>query len=221
MIEIKDLCKSFPGRGVVLDNLTLGIAKKETVAITGPSGSGKTTLLNMLGLLDKPDSGSISFEGKEILGFNDNEAAGYRSSKIGFVFQNHLLMPHLTVYENVVLPLAVVKLPDNELKSRIENINELIKLTGLSSLTGRFPSEISGGESQRAALVRALANNPQLLLADEPTGLLDEKNSEILTDLLVKLNETKGIIIVTVTHSAAVAAKMKRHLRFSSGKLVD
>ncbi len=219
MLKINNISKSFIQRGLVLNNLSLEVNKGDSIAVMGPSGSGKTTLMNIIGLLDKPDSGEILFNGFPIADFSDYESAVYRNRNIGFVFQEHLLLPHLNILENIFLPLAAAKHPAEELTLREKHIEMLINKTGISDLKEKYPHQISGGEAQRAALVRALANNPSLLLADEPTGSLDAKNANILGDLLVEMNKDFDITILLATHSADLANKMSVMLRLEEGKL--
>ena len=206
-------------RGIVLDNLSLDVKKGESLAIMGPSGSGKTTLLNIIGLLDKPDSGEILFNGSPVAGFTDDESAIYRNRNIGYVFQDHLLLPYLTIYENIVLPLMA---SDYDMKERAEKekqVEILMDKSGIADLKAKYPYQVSGGEAQRTALVRALANNPSVLLADEPTGALDAKNSDNLGDILTGMNKDFGITIILATHSAALATKMNRIYKLEEGKL--
>jgi len=221
MLSIKNISKSYIQRGVVLDNLGLDVEEGESIAIMGPSGSGKTTLMNIIGLLDKPDSGEITFNGSSIAGFNDDEAATYRSRNIGFVFQDHLLLPHLTVSQNIHLPLLASEYSSDEIAVREREIMVLMKKTGILDLSDKYPFKISGGEAQRVALVRSLANNPSILLADEPTGSLDEKNADILGDLLLEMNREFGITLIIATHSTDLAKKMSKTLRLGEGKLFD
>jgi lipoprotein-releasing system ATP-binding protein len=221
MLIIKNISKSFPQRGSVLDELCLEVKKGDSMAIMGPSGSGKTTLMNIIGLLDKPDSGEITFNGSSIASFSDNESAVYRNSNIGFVFQDHLLLPHLTVFENISLPLLASKHTSDEIAAREKSINDLMNKTGIADLSYKFPITISGGEAQRVALVRALANSPSLLLADEPTGSLDEKNADILGNLLVEINMALGITLIVATHSPALAKKMLNIFHLEDGKLIS
>jgi len=220
MLEIKSISKSFIQRGLVLDKLTLNVSEGDSVAIMGPSGSGKTTLMNIIGLLDKPDNGEILFRGAATAGFNDDESAVYRSRNIGFVFQDHLLLPHLTVSENIFLPLLATGIPKGELTARIDYVEELMEKTGIVPLANKHPFRISGGEAQRVALVRALVNKPSILLADEPTGSLDGRNAEILGELLQKMNKESGITLILATHSSDLAKKMSKTLRLEEGKLV-
>ena len=219
MLSIKNISKSFTQRVLVLDNLCLEVDEGETVAIMGPSGSGKTTLMNIIGLLDKPDSGEIIFKGSSLAKFTEDESAGYRSRNIGFVFQEHLLLPYLTVSENIFLPLLASKSSKEELSVKEHSLKDLMKKTGISDLKDKYPFNISGGEAQRVALVRALVNNPSILLADEPTGSLDAKNAEIMGDLLLEMNRDYGITIILATHSFDLAKKMAKILRLEEGKL--
>ncbi len=220
MLGIKNISKSFTQRGLVLDSLCLDLCKGDSIAIMGPSGSGKTTLMNIIGLLDKPDKGEIFFRGESIANFTDDGSALYRSRNIGFVFQEHLLLPHLTVKENIILPLLAAKYSREEFTNKEQHLNDLLVKTGISELAFKHPFQISGGEAQRVALVRALANNPSILLADEPTGSLDAKNADVLGEILVQMNKEFGITLILATHSNDLAKKMSRILRLEDGKLV-
>jgi len=219
MLSIKNISKSFTQRGLVLNNLSLEVNEGESIAIIGPSGSGKSTLLNILGLLDKPDSGEVLFRGSDVARFTDNESAAYRNRNIGFVFQDHLLLPHLTVSENIFLPLLASKYNQEELRVREVNLKMLMEKTGIADLKDKYPFNISGGEAQRVALVRSLANNPSVLLADEPTGSLDSRNAENLGELLLTMNREIGITLILATHSAELAGKMSKILKLEDGKL--
>jgi lipoprotein-releasing system ATP-binding protein len=219
MLSLINISKSFLQRGLVLDNLSLDVNRGDTIAIMGPSGSGKTTLMNIIGLLDKPDSGSISFMGDDIRNYGDDESADYRSRNIGFVFQEHLLLPHLTVRENILLPLLAIKRNRKESEINEERAASLMKKTGISDLASKYPATISGGEAQRTALVRSLVNNPSLLLADEPTGSLDSYNADMLGQLLVEMNRETGITLIVATHSEKLAGKMARIMILGNGKL--
>jgi lipoprotein-releasing system ATP-binding protein len=220
MLKITRLSKSYPQRGIVLDNINLEVNSGDTIAITGPSGSGKTTLLNLIGLLDRPDSGDIMIEDVSILTFNNDQAADYRNSKVGFVFQDHLLMPHLTICENIMLPLLARKLTASLMKDGESYCVELMNEVGIADLKDKYPFQVSGGEAQRASLVRALINRPSLILADEPTGSLDTANASVLADLLLKLNRDHGISIIAATHSTQLADKMSRRLSLTNGVLI-
>ncbi len=220
MLEITNLTKSYPQRGIVLNKLNLTIKEGDSVSISGPSGSGKTTLLNILGLLDTPDSGDIFFRGKSILVYDNDDAARYRNTNIGFVFQEHLLLPYLTVKENIFLPLIPAGITENERRERENYAAELMSKTGISDLWNKYPSTISGGEAQRVAVVRALINKPVMLLADEPTGSLDRINSENLAEILMKINVDYGTALIVATHSASLAGKMKVRLVLNEGALV-
>lgn len=220
MLSIKNISKSFVQRGLVLNNLCLGVDEGDTVAIMGPSGSGKTTLMNIIGLLDKPDTGEITFRGASIANFTEDESAAYRNLNIGFVFQDHLLLPYLNISENIFLPLLASKHSIEELSDKEQYLKVLMEKTGISDLKDKYPFRISGGEAQRVALVRALANNPSILLADEPTGSLDAKNAEILGELLLEMNREYGITIILATHSNDLANKMTKKMRLEDGKLI-
>jgi lipoprotein-releasing system ATP-binding protein len=220
MLSLKNISKSFIQRGLVLDNLCLEMYEGDTIAVMGPSGSGKTTLLNIIGLLDKPDSGEIIFKGDSVAGFTADESASYRNRNIGFVFQDHLLLPHLTVTENIYLPLLASKYSTEELASKENHLKLLMDKTGISDLKDKYPAHISGGEAQRVALIRALVNNPSILLADEPTGSLDSKNAEIMGELLIELNKEFSTTILLATHSADLAKKMAVVMHLDNGKLI-
>jgi lipoprotein-releasing system ATP-binding protein len=219
MLSLKNISKSFLQRGLVLDDLALDVREGDTIAIMGPSGSGKTTLMNIIGLLDKPDGGTIIFRGNDIRNYNDDESAMYRSLNIGFVFQDHLLLPHLTVRENILLPLLAVKQTREESERKEAQSENLMKKAGISDLSSKYPGTISGGEAQRTALVRALVNNPSILLADEPTGSLDAKNAEILGELLTEMNRESGITLILATHSERLAKRMANTMLLVNGKL--
>ena len=223
LIELTHLSKSYrePGSGhavPVLRDLSLRIEAGESVAVVGPSGCGKSTLLNLLGTLDTPDSGEYTLDGEPVHACSPARLAELRSEKIGFIFQLHHLMPQCTVLENVLLPtLALKRRPDAaELRQRA---TELLQAVGLQERLGWKPAQLSGGERQRVAVVRALINQPKLILADEPTGALDEKNAESLTSLLLELQQRTGICLVMVTHHPAQAARMGRTLQLHEGAL--
>jgi len=219
MLRLESITKSFIRRGLVLDNLDLIVNEGDSIAVTGPSGSGKTTLMNIIGLLDRPDSGEVLFGDRSVLGFNPDESALYRNKNIGFVFQDHLLLPYLTVRENIYLPLFAHDISIEEYDEKREYGVQLMEKTGITDLADKHPFQISGGEAQRVTLVRSLINKPSLLLADEPTGSLDSKNAGLLGDLLVRLNKETGTALIVATHSVDLAAKMRLHLKLKEGKL--
>ena len=222
LLSLSHLSKSYtdPGSGQsvpVLKNITLEIAEGESVAIVGPSGCGKSTLLNILGTLDTPDSGTITLDGESLAQSTPEQLAELRSRKIGFIFQLHHLMPQCSVLENVLLPVLALKNPPASARQRAE---ALLARVGLQDRMNWKPAQLSGGERQRVAFVRALINQPKLILADEPTGALDEKNADALTTLLLDLQKTTGTTLVMVTHHPAQAARMSRVLKIHEGSLV-
>jgi ABC-type lipoprotein export system ATPase subunit len=220
MLKLAGVSKSFPQRGKVLDNLDLEINKGDTIAVSGPSGSGKTTLLNLIGLLDHPDTGSIEFMEKSILEFKPDDAAAYRNRYIGFVFQEHLLLPHLTLMENILLPLFAGKVTPDEFVESEKYAKDLMKEVGIYELSKKHPFMVSGGEAQRTALVRALINRPSLLIGDEPTGSLDAENASIMGDLLLKINRDYGISIILATHSFSLSQRMSKRYSLEKGILI-
>jgi ABC-type lipoprotein export system ATPase subunit len=221
MLKLVNISKAYSQRGIVLDNLNLEVTEGDSIAVTGPSGSGKTTLMNIIGSLDHPDCGDVIFRGKSITALNSDESADYRNRNIGFVFQDHLLLPHLKVKENIILPLFASAISGEEYKLKEENAVKLMERIGIGGLKDKYPFQISGGEAQRVTLVRALINNPSLLIADEPTGSLDATNAGILGKLLKELNDELGITLFVVTHSSDLASMMKIHLKLKDGKLIN
>jgi lipoprotein-releasing system ATP-binding protein len=221
LVTLSNVSKSYrdPGSQIsvpVLHDVSLSLEGGESVAVVGPSGCGKSTLLNILGTLDVPDSGEYLFEGESIVGCTAARLAELRSRKIGFIFQLHHLMPQCTVLENVLLPTLALKQSAVDVRGRAE---ALLEQVGLMDRLSWRPAQLSGGERQRVAVVRALINQPRLILADEPTGALDEKNAEALTSLLLELQKTTGVSLVLVTHHPAQAARMSRVLRIHEGRL--
>ena len=202
----------------VFKNVDLAVEEGSSVAIVSPSGSGKSTLVNVMGLLDKPSEGRIVVDQKDLAGLSEGEVSKYRNQTVGFVFQAHHLLPSCTVLENVMLPglAGFNEKASGQLKDRA---NQLLEEVGLGHRTAHFPGQISGGERQRVAVARSLINQPSVLLADEPTGALDRKNSEHLIDLLKKLNEEKKLTLVMVTHSGVSASEMKQAYRLDEGSL--
>jgi len=207
-------------RRTVLDELSLEINKGDRLAILGPSGSGKSTLLNVMSSLDIPNSGTVRFDGDEISSLNSDQLAQFRNRKIGFVFQSHHLLPQLSLLENVLLPYLPEK--DKTVKKEAEKrALELLEFVGLSNQVHQRPGQMSGGECQRAAVVRALIHEPKLILADEPTGSLDKESADQLAKLFVRINEEQGVTMVVVTHSQDLAQHMNRVCRIEGGKIKE
>jgi ABC-type lipoprotein export system ATPase subunit len=220
LIETTKLCKSYdaPADGMtvpVLNGVSFSLDPGDCMAIVGPSGSGKSTLLNLIGALDTPTSGEIHFKGKSIADMTENAAAAFRNTHIGFVFQFHHLLPQCTVLENVLLPTIPTGNPAED------RARTLLKRVGLEKRMDHRPGQLSGGECQRVAVVRALINSPELLLADEPTGSLDAETSLALAELLVELNQEQNTALILVTHATDLAQRMNRVLQLRDGELVD
>lgn len=223
LLSLENIHKGFGNRDdasyrPVLNDLSLQVEEGERIAILGPSGSGKTTLLNMVGGLDSPDEGYVKFRGEDITGYSSQEIDRFRNRHIGFVFQFHHLLPQCTLLENVLIPTLV----QSDKSSRLESAGRaeaLMKRVGIWEFRNKLPGILSGGECQRAAVVRAMINTPSILLADEPTGALDSENVEILADLLLELNREDGLTLMVVTHSIELARKMGRTLEIRNGKL--
>lgn len=201
----------------VLKDISLSVEEGEYVAIMGPSGSGKTTLMNIIGCLDLPTSGSYELAGQDVLKLKDKELSDLRLSSIGFVFQSFHLMPRETALENVSLPLSYTGAKKAERKERATKALERV---GLGDRVDFRPTQLSGGQKQRVAIARAMVNNPKILLADEPTGALDQKSGEQIMELFSKLNE-EGVTIVMITHDAKVAARAKRVVRIIDGEIYE
>lgn len=224
IVELSHITKYYQNPGsdvkrIVLDDLSLAIENGETIAIVGPSGSGKSTLLNVISSLDTANSGSVKFNNQELTDLDENELARFRNQNLGFVFQSHHLLPQLNLIENVLLPFVPVK--DKSKKEDAEKrVLQLLDFVGLSKLIHQRPGQMSGGECQRAAVVRALIHQPNLILADEPTGSLDKKSADQLGDLLVNINEKQGVSVIVVTHSMDLAKKMKKIYQLEEGKLI-
>ncbi|MDB6032119.1 MAG: transporter related protein [Verrucomicrobiales bacterium] len=202
----------------ILRGVTLEVRRGESVAIVGPSGSGKSTLLNIIGTLDKPVSGEVLLDGKDLTRLDEKQLAHVRNHQIGFVFQAHHLLPQCTVLENVLVPTLADKTGQAGAEERGR---KLLHRVGLTERINHRPGQISGGERQRAAVVRALIMKPQLLLADEPTGALDRNTSNELSQLLVELNREENVTLIVVTHSPDLATRMGRVLELREGKLVQ
>ena len=216
MIEIKGVTKSF-GSLQVLKGIDLCIKKGEIVSIVGPSGAGKTTLLQILGTLDKPDSGSVVVDGTETSTLSTNKLSEFRNTHLGFVFQFHQLLPEFTAIENIMIPAYIAGMKPKEARSRAE---ELLAFMGLSDRATHKPNELSGGEKQRVAVARALMNNPAVILADEPSGSLDSKNKEELHKLFFELRDKFGQTFVIVTHDETLATLTDRTIHLKDGRIV-
>lgn len=207
------------GRKVhALSNIDLKVKKNDFISIMGPSGSGKTTLLNMLGCLDKPTSGKVILDNVDVVSVPENNLYDIRRNKVGFIFQTFNLLPYLSAIENIELPMEGT---NKSKKERNLRSTELLKLVGLSERRDHRPHSLSAGERQRVAIARALANNPAIVLADEPTGNLDGKNKLEIVKLLEKLNTDQGTTIIMITHDKNIASKANRMLFLKDGKLSD
>ncbi|MCP4747079.1 MAG: ABC transporter ATP-binding protein [Desulfobacteraceae bacterium] len=219
LLEAKSLYKSFSGtkaRFEVLKKLDFRIKKQETVAIVGASGIGKSTLLHILGTLDRPDQGLLLFQNEDVLDYDSLQLARFRNRSMGFVFQFHHLLPEFSALENAMMPALIQGLDKQTAAQLAEKI--LVRV-GLADRLDEKATELSGGEQQRVALARALVLKPAILLADEPTGNLDKKNSEQIHDLLMELNQEMGMAVVVVTHNLALASYMAREATIADGRL--
>ena len=220
-LQVDNLCKSFTIGGEpleVLSGLSLEMSDGDRAAIVGPSGSGKSTLLHILGTLDRPDSGQVRIDDTDPFMLDDRELAAFRNRRVGFIFQDHHLLPQLTVLENTLVPaLATGQATEDD----IRRASELLDAVGLASRTGHLPAELSGGERERVAIARALVMQPSLILADEPTGNLDRKTAGSVTELLLRLQQESGAILICVTHSDSLAEAMGRRLELVDGRLAE
>jgi lipoprotein-releasing system ATP-binding protein len=224
-IQIQNLTKEYsegPDRNAVqvFSNLSLSIERGKSLAIVGPSGSGKSTLLNLIGAIDRPTRGYIFIDGKKISSFSEEESARFRNLRIGYIFQSHHLLPALTAVQNIMIPALAghSNIKNQDLEDRA---NDLLKKVGLSHRANHLPGELSGGERQRVSVARALINQPQILLADEPTGALDQQNAKVLIDLLLLLNQDFETTLLVVTHSLELAKKMDLVWALKDGKLEE
>lgn len=224
LLDLRNVTKSYraPDGGDAVDVLrgaNFQVAAGESVAIVGPSGSGKSTALNLIGALDRADSGEVIVDGRDVEKLGEQELAAYRNATVGFIFQLHHLLPQCTILENVLVPtLAMPKRDAAALNARAES---LLDSVGLKHRLDHRPGELSGGERQRVAVARALINQPKLLLADEPTGALDRTNAARLTAVLVELNKVHGVTLIMVTHALDLAQQMGRVVELIDGQLVE
>ena len=217
MIELTHITKSF-GPLQVLKGIDLSVQQGEIVSIVGPSGAGKTTLLQIIGTLERPDSGTVCVEGKDLNRLSDKELARFRNQRIGFVFQFHQLLPEFTALENVMIPGLIARRSTKELRAEAE---DLLRRLDLSERMDHKPNALSGGEKQRVAVARALVNHPAVVLADEPSGSLDSRNKEELHQLFFRLREDLGQTFVIVTHDEQLAALTDRTIHLLDGAVVD
>lgn len=219
LIQIKNISKTFSAPGgalTVLKDVSFEVKRGEMIAIMGPSGAGKSTLLHILGALDRPTSGSLHFEGTDMLSLSNDALAGFRNKTVGFVFQFHHLLPEFNSIENVIMPALIAGLNREAARGKAE---EVLKSLGLSKRLLHKPGELSGGEQQRVAVARALMLDPKVVLADEPTGNLDTQTGEELFNLLLELNR-KGITFIIVTHNESLASRCGRIISMRDGVVV-
>jgi lipoprotein-releasing system ATP-binding protein len=217
IISLKNITKTFKGLDVpVLSNLNLQLNKSENIAISGVSGSGKSTLLHLMAGLDYPNSGSVHLNNENIGSLSQNDLSIIRNQLIGFIYQSHHLLPDFSALENVVMPLLI---RGGKYQSNHNKAIKILKKLGLSNRLDHYPHQLSGGERQRVAIGRALINEPQIILADEPTGNLDRSNAKVVFDLFINLAKEYGSSIVLVTHDPELARKMKKIYHLSAGKL--
>ena len=220
-LELADLTREFPTRGEplqVLKGIDLQVSAGETLAVIGPSGCGKSTLLHILGTLDMPTSGSMKLDGTDPFQLDEKSLAHFRNQNIGFIFQDHHLLPQLSVLENVLIPAIANGRPDYDC---VQRARQLIERVGLADRIEHRPAELSGGERGRVAVARSLIHQPTLLLADEPTGNLDQTNARQIGNLLLEMHEREEMMLVVVTHSLELAGMLDRQYRLDDGKLVS
>jgi lipoprotein-releasing system ATP-binding protein len=218
VLEANHLYKTYTGLDVpVLNGIDLSLASGEQIAIVGTSGSGKSTLLHLLGGLDAPTAGEVKVLGHALMKMNETQRGELRNQSLGFVYQFHHLLPEFTALENVALPLLIRRTGREE---ALTLAAETLKKVGLEHRLEHMPGELSGGERQRAALARALVTNPQCILADEPTGNLDRHTAHAVFDLLLEMNQSRGVGLIVVTHDLELAAKLKRQYKLINGRLI-
>ena len=217
IIELRDVCKDYgigEARIRAVCEVNLKIKKSESIAIMGPSGSGKSTMLHLIGCLDRPTKGKILIDGVDVSRLDDNDLARLRREKIGFIFQFFNLIPSFTALENVELPMIFSRKPN-----RRKRAEELLKTVGLQNRMNHHPKELSGGETQRVSIARALANEPQIILADEPTGNLDSKSGKEIMELLKRLNKERGVTLLIITHDSSIARNAERIVKIVDGRI--
>ncbi len=221
LVEIRNLTKSFrKGDEVItpLKDVHLDIQAGDFLSLMGPSGTGKSTLLNMISGIDRPDSGSVTVDGVEVTRLSRSKLADWRAANLGYIFQTHNLVPVLTAFENVELPVLLLPMSSKERRRRVGLALEAV---GLSDRANHYPRQMSGGQEQRVGIARAIVAHPKVVVADEPTGSLDSKTSAQIQDLLRRLNQELGITMVMVTHDQDVAQIGSRHLRLDEGRVVE
>ncbi len=219
LLEVSRVTQWFEKGRLILSEADLTVETGQLVALLGPSGSGKSSLLNLIGALDKPKAGSVKFDGVDIATLGDRQLADYRSTCVGFVFQEHHLLPQLNAFENVLVP--TMARPNLQKEDPSKLAFELVEKVGVAERKHALPGEMSGGERQRVAIARALINKPKLLLCDEPTGNLDRDTGETVVKLLVDLALNEGVAVVMATHNASHAQAFDRRIRIEGGKLVE
>ncbi len=217
MIQLVNITKSY-GSLTVLSDISLAIGSNEIITIVGPSGAGKTTLLQIAGSLDHPDSGKVIYDGEEISAFNDKKLSEFRNRNIGFIFQFHQLLPEFTACENVALPAMIGGLSK---KKAMQKASGLLDMLGLSERKHHKPAEMSGGERQRAAIARALINDPKVIFADEPTGSLDSRNRDEIRSVIASLRERLGQTFVIVTHDPTMTTIADRVITMADGRIIS
>ncbi len=222
IIDMQDIVKKFfigePNELTVLKGLTIQVPEHQFVAVVGESGSGKSTLMNIIGALDRPTSGSYTLDGVDIARASDSELSHIRNQKVGFVFQNFNLIPRTSALKNVELPMLYAGVSP---RRRTERAKALLEMVGMGERMKHMPNELSGGQKQRVAIARALANDPAILLADEPTGALDSETGRLVMDLFHRLHDEQGKTIVLITHNDQLAEETERLIRISDGAIVD
>lgn len=221
LVEVRKLSKQFrKGDETItpLDEVDLDFEEGEFIALMGPSGTGKSTLLNLIAGIDRPGSGTITVAGTEITRLSRSQSADWRAAHLGYIFQTHNLIPVLTAYENVELPLLLLRMSGAE---RAKRVQVALEAVGLSDRADHYPRQLSGGQEQRVGIARAIVANPTVVVADEPTGSLDASTSQQIQELLCRLNDELGMTMLMVTHDTDVAAIAKRQIRLEAGKLVE